>query len=373
MNSRRPSRGPGRGRPESSSHPRGPQGRGSKPGKGGSSSERDSRGSRDSRDTRDSRDSRDFKNSRDSRDSRDARDSRGSQDRFGKPRKGGHSSEGYSKGPQGRGGKPYKGGPKGGAKDEQEKVFRGPKRKQAENIRELNEAMRLNRFLSVAGISSRREADKLIQAGLVQINGKVVTELGTKVNPSDEVRYNGELIKAEAKQYLLLNKPKGFITTMDDPRARKTVMDLVGGATKERIYPVGRLDRATTGVLLFTNDGDLAKKLTHPSHGARKIYSVQLDKNFKKADFDALLAGIELEDGMIAPDALSYADEKSKSHIGVEIHSGKNRIVRRMFEHFGYEIVKLDRTSFAGLTKKGMNRGHYRFLTKDEVNYLKTR
>lgn len=336
MNKRRPSRGPGRGKPESSSHPRGPQGRGSKPGKGGSSSERNSRGP---------------------------------EDRYSKPRAGGASSEGFSKGPKGRPGKPHK----GGQRDEQEKVFRGPKRKQAENIRELNEAMRLNRFLSVAGISSRREADKLIQAGLVQINGKVVTELGTKVNPSDEVRYNGELIKAEAKQYLLLNKPKGFITTMDDPRARKTVMDLIGGATKERIYPVGRLDRATTGVLLFTNDGDLAKKLTHPSHGARKVYSVQLDKNFKKVDFDALLAGIELEDGMIAPDALSYVDEKSKSHIGVEIHSGKNRIVRRMFEHFGYEVVKLDRTSFAGLTKKGMNRGHYRFLTKDEVNFLKTR
>lgn len=367
MNNRRPSRGPGRGKPESSSHPRGPQGRGNKPGKGGSSSERDSRGPRG---TRESRDSRDYS---DNRDARDARDSRGSQDRFSKPRKGGSSTQGYSKGPQSRGGKPYKGGPKAGGKDEQEKVFRGPKRKQAEHIRELNEPMRINRFLSVAGICSRREADTYIQAGLVEINGKVCTELGTKVKPSDEVRYNGELIKAEAKQYLLLNKPKGFITTMDDPRARKTVMDLVGGATKERIYPVGRLDRATTGVLLFTNDGDMAKKLTHPSHGARKIYSVHLDKNFKKSDFDAVMQGLELEDGVIVPDALSYADEKSKNHIGIELHSGKNRIVRRIFEHLGYEVVKLDRTSFAGLTKKGMNRGHYRFLTKDEVNFLKTR
>ncbi|NVK26557.1 MAG: rRNA pseudouridine synthase [Flavobacteriia bacterium] len=301
MNNRRPNRGGGR-KPNSSSHPRGPQARGSKP----------------------------------------------QQQRGSKPAHADSSSEAPKK-------------------------FYKPKRRQAENIRDLNQDMRLNRFLSVAGISSRREADNLIQAGLVSINGKVVTELGTKVKSSDEVRYNGELIRAEAKQYLLLNKPKGFLTTMDDPRARKTVMDLIGGACKERIYPVGRLDRATTGVLLFTNDGDLAKKLTHPSHGARKIYAVQLDKNFKRGDFDTLLAGVELEDGKIAPDALSYIDEKSKSQIGVEIHSGKNRIVRRMFEHLGYEVIKLDRTSFAGLTKKSLNRGHYRFLTKDEVNFLKTR
>ncbi len=313
MNKKRPSRGQrpsgeGKGR---SSHPRGPQARGSKPGNARSSSPSNSN-------------------------------------------KGYNSSNSSNTSNEG-------------------KTFRKPKRKQAENIRTLNEDMRLNRFLSVAGISSRREADKLIEAGLVSINGKVVTALGTKVKKNDEVRYNGELIQAEAKQYLLLNKPKGFITTMDDPRARKTVMDIIGGACTERIYPVGRLDRATTGVLLFTNDGDLAKKLTHPSHGARKIYAVQLDKNFKKSDFEALANGIELEDGEIRPDNLAYIDEKSKVHIGIELHSGRNRIVRRIFEHLGYEVIKLDRTSFAGLTKKGLNRGHYRFLTKEEVNFMKTR
>lgn len=233
--------------------------------------------------------------------------------------------------------------------------------------------MRLNRFLSVSGICSRREADTFIQAGLVTVNGKIVTELGVKVKANDLVKYNGEEIRAEKKVYLVLNKPKGFITTMDDPRARKTVMDLVGGACSERIYPVGRLDRATTGVLLFTNDGDMAKKLTHPSHGARKIYHVTLDKNFKMTDFQAMTAGLELEDGLIVPDDLSFTDDKSKREIGIELHSGKNHIVRRMFEHLGYEVIKLDRTSFAGLTKKGMNRGHYRFLREDEVRFLMTR
>ncbi|GGH71369.1 pseudouridine synthase [Phaeocystidibacter marisrubri] len=253
------------------------------------------------------------------------------------------------------------------------KKFYAPKRKQAENLAPNKDEMRLNRFLSISGICSRREADKFIEAGLVTVNGKVITELGVKVKTTDDVRYNGETIKAEKKVYLLLNKPKGFLTTMDDPKARKTVMELVGAACKERIYPVGRLDRATTGVILFTNDGDVAKKLTHPSHGARKIYQVQLDKNLKRADFDAIIKGVELEDGVISPDALSYLDERSKSHIGIEIHSGKNRIVRRIFESFGYEVVKLDRTSFAGLTKKGLNRGHYRFLRPDEINFLKTR
>lgn len=253
------------------------------------------------------------------------------------------------------------------------KKFYAPKRKQAEDLAANKDEMRLNRFLSISGICSRREADTFIQAGLVTVNGKVCTEMGTKVKITDEVKYNGESIRAEKKVYLLLNKPKGFITTMDDPKARKTVMDLVGGACKERIYPVGRLDRATTGVLLFTNDGDMAKKLTHPAHGARKIYQVQLDKNLKRADFDAIMNGVELEDGTIMPDALAYLDEKSKSHIGIEIHSGKNRIVRRIFESFGYEVVKLDRTSFAGLTKKSLNRGHYRFLRPEEINYLKTR
>lgn len=233
--------------------------------------------------------------------------------------------------------------------------------------------MRLNRYIATSGICSRREADQHISAGLVSVNGKVVSEMGYKVQPGDEVRYNGERIRAEKKVYLLLNKPKGFITTMDDPKARKTVMDLIGGACKERIYPVGRLDRATTGVLLFTNDGDMAKKLTHPSHGARKIYSVTLDKNFKRADFNRLLEGIELEDGPIAADSLSYVDEKVKNHVGIELHSGRNRIVRRIFEYLGYEVTTLDRTSFAGLTKKQLKRGQYRFLRPEEVNFLKTR
>lgn len=259
------------------------------------------------------------------------------------------------------------------AKRTPEKKYYKPKRTQAENLASKSDVMRLNRFLSISGICSRRDADKHIEAGLVTVNGKVVTELGTKVKPTDEVRYNGTAIKAEAKVYLLLNKPKGFLTTMDDPRARKTVMELIGGACKERIYPVGRLDRATTGVLLFTNDGDMAKKLTHPSAGARKIYHVQLDKKFKKPDFDAMMKGLELEDGVMAPDALAYLDDEKRNLIGIEIHSGKNRIVRRMFEHLGYEVVKLDRTSFAGLTKKRLNRGQFRFLTKDEVNFLKTR
>lgn len=284
-------------------------------------------------------------------------------------------AQSHPRGPQEgkRSNKPNRGASSKPASSSNKKNYHAPKRKQAEHLASKDETMRLNRFLSISGICSRREADRYIQAGLVHVNGKVVTELGTKVHPSDDVRYNGEIIRAEKKVYLLLNKPKGFITTMDDPRARKTVMDIIGGACKERVYPVGRLDRATTGVLLFTNDGDMAKKLTHPSHGARKVYNVQLDKGFKRSDFEALMNGIELEDGMIQPDALSYVDEKSKFNIGIELHSGRNRIVRRIFEHLGYEVVKLDRTSFAGLTKKQLNRGHYRFLTQEEVNFLKTR
>lgn len=231
--------------------------------------------------------------------------------------------------------------------------------------------IRLNKYLANAGVASRREADNLIAAGVVEVNGNTVTEMGYKVKPEDEVKFNGTVLKKEKKVYLLLNKPKGFITTVDDPKARKTVMDLVGGATKERIYPVGRLDRKTTGVLLFTNDGDMAKKLTHPSHGARKIYEVGLDKNLTKTDFHKIQDGLTLEDGEIKVDEISYIENKGKNHVGLVLHSGRNRIVRRIFEHLGYEVSKLDRVFFAGLTKKNLSRGQYRMLTDDEVNFLK--
>jgi 23S rRNA pseudouridine2605 synthase len=243
------------------------------------------------------------------------------------------------------------------------KPSRGKKRPE----RVERDDMRLNRFLSVAGICSRREADELIAAGLVEVNGKIVTEMGYRVLPTDKVKYAGSLIRGEKKQYVLLNKPKGFITTMDDPKARKTVMELVAKACKERIYPVGRLDRATTGLLLFTNDGELAKKLTHPSHGATKIYEVVLDKNLSQKDFNAIVAGFELEDGPVQVDELSFVEGKARNHLGIKIHIGRNRIVRRIFEHFGYEVIKLDRVVFAGLTKKNLPRGHYRFLTKQEL------
>lgn len=231
--------------------------------------------------------------------------------------------------------------------------------------------VRLNRFIAHAGVCSRREADKLIADGMVTVNGEVITEMGHKVKPTDDVRYAGERLRSEQPVYLLLNKPKGFITTVEDERARKTVMDLVGNACKERIYPVGRLDRATTGVLLFTNDGDLAKKLTHPSHGAKKIYMVTLDKALKAADLAQLAKGITLEDGDVKVDKIEMLDEDNPTSVGVELHIGRNRIVRRMFEHLGYEVTKLDRTSFAGLTKKNLNRGQYRFLGEKEVGFLK--
>jgi 23S rRNA pseudouridine2605 synthase len=235
------------------------------------------------------------------------------------------------------------------------------------------EGMRLNRFLAHAGICSRREADVFIKAGLVKVNNKVVTEMGYIVGQMDEVRYNDSIIKSEKKVYLLLNKPKGFITTSDDPKARKTVMDLIAGACKERVYPVGRLDRATTGVLLFTNDGDMTDKLLHPSKGAQKIYEVVLDKVLSRGDLQKIADGITLEDGIAQVDGISYVDDKDKKHIGIEIHIGKNRIVRRIFESLGYEVTKLDRVFFAGLTKKRLERGHWRFLTEKEVNFLRMR
>lgn len=235
----------------------------------------------------------------------------------------------------------------------------------------LSGEMRLNRFIANAGVCSRREADTYIAAGLVTINGTPVTELGTKVKPTDEVRFDGRRLTAEKKVYLLLNKPKDFVTTTDDPHADKIVMDLVKNACLERIYPVGRLDRNTTGLLLFTNDGDLSKRLTHPSHHMKKVYQVSLDKVVTLNHLQQIADGIELEDGRIAADAVSYINQEEKNEIGIEIHSGKNRIVRRIFEHFGYRVKKLDRVFFAGLTKKNLPRGKWRFLTEKEIQYLK--
>mgnify|MGYP000213667131 CR=1 FL=1 len=230
---------------------------------------------------------------------------------------------------------------------------------------------RINKFLAHGGIASRRESEKYISAGLITINGEVVTDLSYKVKEGDEVRFNGTVIEGEKKQYVLLNKPKDFITTLEDDQGRKTVMDLVNNACDERIYPVGRLDRATTGVLLFTNDGDLVKKLTHPSHGARKIYHVVLDRAFTQADFEKLEMGLVLEDGEIKPDKLSYIDDAGKNEVGIELHSGKNRIVRRTFESLGYTVTKLDRVIFADLTKKNLKRGQWRHLEEKEIGMLK--
>ena len=234
-----------------------------------------------------------------------------------------------------------------------------------------NEPIRLNKFLANAGICSRREADEFITAGVVSVNGEVVTELGTKIKRTDEVKFHDEPVSIERKTYILLNKPKDCVTTSDDPQERKTVMDFVKGACKERIYPVGRLDRNTTGVLLLTNDGDLASKLTHPKYLKKKIYHVYCDKNVAKADLDQIAAGITLDDGDIHADAISYASDTDKSQVGIEIHSGKNRIVCRLFVSLGYKVVKLDRVYFAGLTKKGLRRGDWRYLTEQEVNMLR--
>ena len=234
-----------------------------------------------------------------------------------------------------------------------------------------NEPVRLNKFLANAGICSRREADEFIAAGVVSVNGEVVTELGTKIKRTDEVKFHDQPVSVERKVYVLLNKPKDCVTTSDDPQDRKTVMHCVKDACKERIYPVGRLDRNTTGVLLLTNDGDLASKLTHPKFLKKKIYHVYCDKNVTKADLDQIAAGITLEDGEIHADAISYASETDKKQVGIEIHSGKNRIVRRIFESLGYKVTKLDRVYFAGLTKKGLKRGDWRYLTEQEVNFLR--
>jgi len=231
--------------------------------------------------------------------------------------------------------------------------------------------IRLNKYLASTGLCSRREADEYIQAGLVTVNSKLVTEMGVKISVGDIVKYNGETLREEKKVYILINKPKDYVTTVEDPHAKKTVLDLVKGACKERIYPVGRLDRNTTGVLLLTNDGELTKRLTHPKFEKLKIYHVHLNKGLKAADLEKIATGITLDDGLIKADAISYTDPVDKSEVGIEIHSGRNHIVRRIFETLGYEVVKLDRVYFAGLTKKNLHRGEWRFLSEKEVGILK--
>ena len=251
--------------------------------------------------------------------------------------------------------------------------WRERKRKEASDGASGGGLIRLNRFLAQSGVCSRREADDLIKAGVVSVNGKIVTEMGAKVYATDKIHYGGQRLSMEKKRYVLLNKPKGFITTTDDPKDRKTVMALVEHACTERLYPVGRLDRATTGLLLLTNDGDLAKKLTHPSHGAEKLYHVTLDKAVTKAHLVQLVEGVELEDGPAQADEAQYVEGATKREVGVKLHMGRNRVVRRMFEALGYEVLKLDRVVFAGLTKKDLPRSHWRHLTEKEVLFLSKR
>lgn len=253
-----------------------------------------------------------------------------------------------------------------------EKKFRRARGKTAEQLAGQSEEVRLNRFISNAGICSRREADDLITAGLVSVNGEIITSMGYRVKPGDQVKYNGSLIKTDKLQYVLLNKPKGFLAAMDSPKAKKTVMELVGNATKERIYPVGQLDRSTTGVLLLTNDGDMAKKLTHSTKGAVSIYHVVLEKPMKKSDLDKLTTGLLLDDGKVQVDEANFIGDNPRE-IGLRLQNNRHRVVHRLFAHLGYGVEKLDRVSFAGLTKKTLSRGHYRFLDAKEVGFLKTR
>ena len=307
---------------------------------------------------------------------------------YGRPQQGGYGRPqqgGYGRPQQGGYGRPQQGGygrpQQGGYNRNGYQQHRPAPRKQGYNpqrpveyteaIVDPNEEIRLNKYLANAGVCSRREADEYIQNGSVKVNGEVVTELGTKVTRKDSVLFNDQPVSLERKVYVLLNKPKDTVTTSDDPQGRQTVMDLVRNASQERIYPVGRLDRNTTGVLLLTNDGDLASKLTHPKYVKKKIYHVWLDKNVGEDDLAKIAAGVELEDGMIHADAIAYANEEDKNQVGIEIHSGKNRIVRRIFEHLGYRVTKLDRVYFAGLTKKNLARGRWRHLTQQEVNMLK--
>lgn len=268
----------------------------------------------------------------------------------------------YRDGPDKRPGRPFK-------KFDRSEVRR-PSRDR-DNDKAADEGMRLNKYLAHSGVASRREADELIKAGVVTVNGVVVTELCTKVLPGDRVVYGGQRLSREKNRYVLLNKPKDFITTTDDPRDRRTVMTLVANACTERIYPVGRLDRHTTGLLLLTNDGDLAKRLMHPSHGAEKIYHATLDKSITRADVEKLVAGITLDDGPAQADEASLVQGGTKREVGIKLHMGRNRIVRRMFQALGYEVVKLDRVVFAGLTKKDLPRGKWRHLTEQEVTFLK--
>lgn len=250
--------------------------------------------------------------------------------------------------------------------------FEKPRKRKRAEVKDPNAPVRLNKFIANSGICSRREADEYIKNGEITVNGIVVTELGTRVKLTDSIKYNGNSLSGEKKVYLLLNKPKGYVTTLDDPHAKRTVMELIKGACPERIYPVGRLDKNTTGVLLFTNDGELTKRLTHPSSNKRKVYHVHLDKNISKEDLEQLVKGVELEDGMAYVDEISYVDEKEdKKQVGLEIHSGRNRVVRRMFEALGYEVKRLDRVYFAGLTKKSLERGKWRILSPKEINMLK--
>ena len=305
----------------------------------------------------------------------------GYQQRGGYGQQGGYQQRGgYNRGGYNRGGYGQQGGyNQGGYQQRQRTPGYDPNAKYSMKKRieykeenyDPNEPLRLNKFLANAGICSRREADEFIQAGVVTVNGEVVTELGTKIKRTDEIKFHDQPVTLEKKVYVLLNKPKDCVTTSDDPQQRKTVMDLVKNVCPERIYPVGRLDRNTTGVLLLTNDGDLASKLTHPKFLKKKVYHVFLDKNVTAHDMQQIAEGIELEDGEIHADAIEYASDTDKSQVGIEIHSGKNRIVRRIFEHLGYRVVKLDRVQFAGLTKKNLRRGDWRFLTEKEVEMLR--
>ena len=298
-----------------------------------------------------------------------------------RPQQGGYGQRpqgGYNQRPQQGGygkpyGSPYKKGPRQHTADyDPNAKYSLKKRIEYKEINyDPNEPLRLNKFLANAGICSRREADEFIQAGVVTVNGEVVTELGTKVLRTDEVKFHDQPVRIEKKVYVLLNKPKDYVTTSDDPQQRKTVMDLVKNACPERIYPVGRLDRNTTGVLLLTNDGDLASKLTHPKYLKKKIYHVYLDKNVTAHDLQQIAEGIQLEDGEIKADDVQYAHPTDKKQVGIEIHSGKNRIVRRIFESLGYHVQKLDRVQFAGLTKKNLKRGDWRYLTEEEVDRLR--
>jgi len=264
--------------------------------------------------------------------------------------------------------KPYK-------KDSDKKVYKnkfGRKIVKKEEVEEVGDRLiRLNKYIANSGICSRRDADELIKENFVTVNGKVVTEMGFKVKRTDTVKVKNSLIKFEKNVYIVLNKPKGVLTTVSDDRGRKTVISILNNKVKERIYPVGRLDRDSTGVLLLTNDGDLTKKLTHPKYNKKKVYHVFLDKDLTKEDLEKLSKGAELEDGFMKFDSLAFPDSKSKKDIGVEIHSGKNRIIRRMFAHFGYTVVKLDRVYFAGLTKKELKRGRWRYLSEREISNLK--